>query len=244
MKFNLENSRKWIKNTVLGTVATVGMVAPAFANEKKEVVLDKNKIEVTTPETTPETNAEVINFAAEQQMALKIKALEKKKSALELEIQHLSGQLQSEQVDFSNNYQSAISFTGDKAKAAGFEMKLADLVKKYAEERVGKQDITSPAAVNSILGILLSMNNSPLKKESAQLTSLAQGQLGSTVMMGTGKPGKYESPDMSIHKHLGVDPKLIAETMLNIVQKSHDLEQVTAELNDLLDIPTPVVAQN
>ena len=248
MKNPFEKPKKWIKNTLLGTVATVGMSAPVFGSEKElpSGVLDKSSthIENIIPATDSKNNREVVNFAAEQEIQLKLEKLEQKRTEIESKIQKLTGQLQSYQVDFSSNYQEAVHFLGEKPKANGFELRLADLVKKYAEERVGKEDITSPDAVNGLLGILLSgEGKNPLKKDLDHLMAIVGQQLGSAVMQTTNKPGKYESPDMSIHKHLGEDPKLIVQTTLSIVQESHNLDKITKEINDLLEIPAEIVAQ-
>lgn len=221
------------KSLVTGVAALVAGHAAA-AEKAPEITHEQlNPTPVSTPEikTDPLNNSEVVTFAAEREATLK--KLEEEKTRTEYQLQRLTAELQAFQTDFLNADQEALKFLGKrKSKLAGFENALADLAMKMGEEKVDSKTITSPEAVDGLLGILLS-ENGPLKEQARVLTETLQGQLGSTVMTASAKPGKYISPDMKLHKQLAQGPRDIVATALKIVEEKHNLEQVTAQLNDL-----------
>ena len=58
---------------------------------------------------------------------------------------------------------------------------VADIARSMGEQYVNKQDITSEASLDGIMGILLS-ESGPLGKEAGYFTQLLQGSVGSTVL--------------------------------------------------------------
>lgn len=214
----------------LGMSASVA----AHAGEKAPVApveSSKSTTEVMNEATTLENNAEVVNFAAEREIA--IKRLEEEKKNVEDQLHHRVAELQGFQNNFSSAESEALKYLGKKkSKVAGFENALADLAMKMGEEKVGSENITSPEAIDGLLGILLS-DNGPLKEQATALTGMLQEQLGSPVMMTTNKPGKYISPDMELHTRLSKGPRDIISAALQVVEEKHNLEQVVAQLQDL-----------
>jgi hypothetical protein len=181
--------------------------------------------------TTAENNSEVVNFISEREVMLK--KLQEEKTRAESHLQRLSGELQAYQTDFLNAQNEALKYLGKKkSKIAGFETMLADSVMQKGEAEVATENITSPESINGLLGILLS-ESGPFKDQATALTEMLQGQLGSTVMMATAKPGKYISPDMELHNRLSKGPRDIVEATLKIVEEKHNLEGVIAQINDL-----------
>lgn len=226
-------------------VASTGAMA-----EKAPATISENPNNVTaieTPEikTDPMNNTEVVSFAAEQEHEMKIKKLDQKMHRLEDALLKKTDELHSVQSSLQHTYEKATEYSGinSKHRLHGFEYELSELAMQMGKEQVASHEILSDNALNELLGKLLSLDG-PLKKYTEQIASISGNQLGSTVMMNTDLPGKYESEDMSIHKHLGTDPKNIVKKSLEIVDIRNQLEQAQKELNDLLGSSSEMVAKN
>ncbi len=261
MKNPLENLFKKVqkqgKDAVVTGAAFLAMGGTAMGadqpNQKIEDGTPQKTESVTQVKTQDQETAQMGEFEAAQQRMEAIRKLEDEKSRIEVTIQKLTGELSQLQVDFRNSYERGIEFSGIKSKAGmgDFEIKISEIASKMAKEKVGKYDITSPDAVNGLVGILLS-GNGPLGKESEHLTQVLNHKLGSDVMVkeplvGTygdlkndeylkiKKPkfGEYMSEDMTLHKNLGEDPRLIVEWTLKIVKEQHKIDKIDAQIDSL-----------
>lgn len=248
MKNPFENlfsgARKKAKDTALATMLTATAFSAAAAeNPTKSPVGEKQSaVENISDAVATRDSAATASYEAEQLRLAKIADLEQKIDLHKDTLAQLTSYLRDVQKDFSTNYLDGLHFKeGEKAKSKleGFENRLADLAMKMGREKVATYDITSPKAVNGLLGILLSGDkNAPLGKESSYLAGFIQGQLGPTTAIG-GVPGTlgYQSPDMAIHKHLGSDPRFIVETSLKMVKQEYEIEKAEAELRRLKATP-------
>lgn len=253
MKLNFEKPKKWLKNTVLGTVATVGMAAPVFGAEKSTKKPAENagsKTEKQSEKATPEAS---VDFHAEKERALKIIELQEKKDGIKNHLQEQYGHLDSIKWDFSNRLAEVLGKSGKKnVKGPFIQDQLQTLVMEMGKKYIGKQheDITSDHSVEVLKGILLDMNG-PLGKQMAELADAMNKEgMGSTVHSRIGKLDVTEQNDRSkfiraeVAKHTGSedvsqrrslsgDINEIIKSSLMIVKEEHQLEQVLAEMESL-----------
>jgi hypothetical protein len=231
--FNLDKAKKNLKNTVMATVATVAMAAPAFgAENKKAPVKEDAKIEAVTEKTTETASVETPEFAAER--IAQIKSLESKLHVLKIQMQELEGKMNATESDFSSAVASAEEFTGSHQKKHSENVSLLpsqirELAVKMGREQVAKHDVTTEDAANGLAGILLSQGGR-FGPSVAYLNQLMSGQIGSTIAMN----GEKASEDMVLHKKLGTDPKIMVTLALKYVDLEHKASLVQEELNDLI----------
>lgn len=256
MKNPLENlfsgAKKKAKDAALATAFTAVAFGATAQENPNQSITDKEKSTTENIQARVDAAQEqsTASYEAEQLRLAQIADLEQKIDLHNDTLAQLKSYLLEVQNDFKTNYLDGLHFKdGEKAKSKleGFENRLADLAMNMGREKVATYDITSPKAVNGLLGILLSGDkNAPLGKEAAYLAGFIQGQLGPTTAIG-GVPGTlgYQSPDMAIHKHLGSDPRFIVETSLKMVKQEYEIEKAEAELRRLKAVPDEIsVAAN
>jgi hypothetical protein len=242
-------AKKKTKDAMLATAFTASVFNTSAAENSTRPVLDE---EIPTTEnvlsvTDSRDSEATASYEAEQLRLAQIADLEQKIDLHNDTLAQLRSYLLEVQNDFKTNYLDGLHFKeGQKAKSKleGFENRLADLAMNMGREKVATYDITSPKAVNGLLGILLSGDkDAPLGKEAAYLAGFIQGQLGPTTAIG-GVPGTlgYQSPDMAIHKHLGSDPRFIVETSLKMVKQEYEIEKAEAELRRIKAVPDELSA--
>ena len=241
MKFNFNP----IKNLVTGAAIFAASHANAAEKPAEKITSPepvKTEVGSAQQEVAVDASSEAVNFADAREM--EIKKLDQKMHRLEDAIFKKTNELHLIQASLQHTYEKATEYSGihSKHRLHGLEYELSELAMQMGKKEIVSHEITSEAAVNEILGILLSLDG-PLKKYTEQIVSISGNQLGSTVMMNTGIPGKYESEDMSIHRHLGTDPKEIVKKSLEIVDIQNQLEQAQEELNVLLGQASEMVAK-
>ncbi len=238
MKLNFEKPKKWVKNTFLGTVATVSTLGASA--EKNQANPSEGQLGIKSEVVSQDVRKEqesVVNMQQEM-LLLEAKKIETQKHKLEEQLDKLTKELHQTQSSFSKSYMQAFDYLGlkDKYKIDGMEYKIVELATKKGQEKVDQYDITQEQFVNDLLGILLSQNGE-LGNFIEQLNQFSGQQLGSPIMLNTDKPGKYESEDMVIHRHLGTDPKNLVKKALEIVKCRYDIEKARQRLAGIYEEP-------
>lgn len=233
--FNLEKAKKNLKNTVMATVATVSMAAPAFGAENKTAPLkDEAKIEVAAQ--TPE---EIEAAKIEKARLEKIANLESKIAAYKAQMVRIQDHMDKVQGDFDAALSQAIAFNGGKHLTKLNLGAVGDTAISMARMQVAKHNLLTEDALNGLSGILLS-GEGRFGKQVQDLLKVQNGQIGSTVAMN----GEKMSPDLALRKSIGSDPRIIIKDALEFATVEHQKNLLQQELDQLMQDATGTLASN
>ena len=235
MEFNLDKTKKALRNTAMAAVTTLTMAAPAFGAETKAAPLkDEAKIELTT-KTPEETEAAKVEKARLE----KIANLEAKVAQLKAHMVKIQDHMEKVQGDFDAALSQAIAFNGGKHLTKLDLGAVGDTAISMARLQVAKHDLLNDNALNGLSGVLLS-GEGRFGKQVQDLLKVQNGQIGSTMAIN----GEKMSPDLALRQKIGADPRMIIKDALEYATVEHQKNLVQQELDQLMQDETGALASN